>query len=157
MRIRVANSGDKQVLIRLLAGPHVDEKEKYSKRVQQEEEYKNPKETIEKSMKDFLSDSKYLVFIAFDPEEALGCIVGQVKQKPHKTHEREGYVEDWCVINEHRSKGVGSALFEKLVAEFRKLGCMHLALDTYAENANAIKIYHKKGFVDRLITMKKNL
>lgn len=158
MIIRKAIDKDKKQLMQLLTGFYIDHKQKtFSKKLQSFEEYKDKNNVIEATAIDYLSDKKYLVYVAEQNNELLGYIYGEVKHKLHKKLDKEGYIQDWFVKEGYRNKNIGRMLFEALVNNFKKLRCTHLATDTFVENKIAMAIYHQFGFEDKLLTMIKKL
>jgi len=57
----------------------------------------------------------------------------------------EAEIEPLIVTKEHRNKGVGTKLLEKVVAEARKIGTS-LNVSPVARNVEAIRFFHKAGF-----------
>jgi GNAT superfamily N-acetyltransferase len=150
MRIRSPNIDDKTELKLLLHDFYINDKKKYSQKTQKWEQYKNEDDVIEATASKYITDRKYIIFV-------LGYIVGEIKEKPHKLHNKEGYVQDWFVQAEYRWQKVGKLLFEKLLQEFKQLHCTHIALDCFVENKKTIDIYHHMGFEDKLLVLRKEL
>ena len=89
--------------------------------------------------------------------ELVGYIAGQIKDKPQKIYNREGYIEDLLIRETFRKQGVGKRLFTALVAEFKYRHCTHIAIDTFVINKEAIDIYVHWGFWKRLVSFYKIL
>lgn len=158
MVIRRLEQTDKVQLSKLLREFYVDHKKQaFSEKLQSYEEYKDTNAVIEKTTSDYISDPKYIIFVAEENGELVGYICGEIKEKPHKKLDTEGYIQDWFVSEHHRDKHVGKELFDSLVNEFKAQNCTHLALDTFTENKKAIDMYHKLGFEDRLLTFIKRI
>ena len=56
--------------------------------------------------------------------------------------------EDLIVLPGYRSKGIGSALLQYVIAEARKQGVLRLMLLTDKQNERAQALYRKAGFSD---------
>ena len=57
-----------------------------------------------------------------------------------------GYVEDFCVAEGWRSRGVGAALLAHAEGWGRRLGWSRVALDVLATNGDAVRFYERQGF-----------
>ena len=55
------------------------------------------------------------------------------------------YLEDIFVLEEHRGRGIGQALFQKCVDEAKSRGCGRMEWAVLTWNKNAIKFYEKLG------------
>lgn len=157
MRIRKVNGKDEQQLQMLLT-----EFDKYTNAYLSGdllpfEEYKGTKKIIEEEVVKYLSDKSYVVFVAEENERLLGYICGQIKDKPSRSFDREGYVQGWFVSEPYRNKHVGKQLFDTIINEFRKRSCTHVGLDTFVDNKQAIAIYHSLGFHNRLLNLIKEI
>ena len=157
MIIRKVSLEDKEQLKKLLHGFHIDDKKRFSSKLRSWEKYKSDEDVIENTTNEYLSDGKFIVYVADDKGKLVGYICGEIKEKPHKMNDKEGYVQDWFVELEYRHKNVGRMLFDALVGEFKKLKCTHMALDSFIENKHAIDTYHKMGFEDKLLVMRKDI
>ncbi|MBI2051564.1 GNAT family N-acetyltransferase [Candidatus Roizmanbacteria bacterium] len=157
MKIRRADLNDKNQLKYLLQGFYLDDKKRFSKQLQKWEKYKNDQDVIEATSTNYLNDQKYIVYVAEKDNNLIGYIVGEVKDKPHKVYDKEGYVQDWFVQEEYREQNIGKLLFDILIKEFKRLNCTHIALDSFVENKRAIDIYHKMGFKNRLLVLRKEM
>ncbi len=158
MDIKRIKPSDKDKLRKLLYDFHINNRIKtFSKELQELEKYKDNNQTIDKSVDDYLNDPKYIVYIAEENDEPLGFIAGNVVEKPQKVLDKRGYIEDWFVIEKFRNKNIGKELFDKLIEDFKNLGCKAITLDAFAENRLALDIYHHMGFKDRGINLIKRI
>lgn len=158
MTIRRVLEKDREELQKLVAEFYVDNKKTYSKTLQDFEEYTDNKKVVEETVSKYLSDKKYLLFVAEKDGVLLGYICGLIIYKPpHKKLNKEGYVQDWFINVPYREKKIGMQLFNKLLDEFKNEGCTHIGLDTFAENKNSIMIYEKLGFYKRLVSFIKKI
>ena len=82
-----------------------------------------------------------IFFVAEDGGNIVGFVWGSIhKRKSHKLSNL-GYIEEICVDNKIRSKGLGKSLLKFLETEFAKLGCDHITTHTDWENKPAQKLY----------------
>lgn len=117
-------------------------------------QYLNPDETIHKAVSELLS-KRLTTFVVEDNGKLIGYISGKIIRNKGKVFHTEGYVDDWFVRKNYRSKGIGRKLYKVLLKEFQKRNCSHLGIGAYAENKKAIDFYHKLGFKDFTLTLKK--
>jgi aminoglycoside 6'-N-acetyltransferase I len=70
-----------------------------------------------------------------------------------------GFVEGWFVLEEHRRRGIGSAMMRAAEDWARSLGCKEMASDTWIDERNSLKAHQALGFevVDRCIHFRKSL
>lgn len=160
MIIRKLAKEDKAGLKQLLYKFYVEDIKRFSKKVQKREEYKDDRETIEKTADEYLNEDKkkFITYVAKEDNKLIGYIRGEIKEKAHKkNYYKEGYVQDWFVDPVYQGRKIGKELFNKLVEDFKKLGCTHIALDALAENKKALDIYHQMGFEDKGLILIKDL
>ena len=157
MKIRKVSQQDKEQLKSLVYQFYVEDKKRYSEYLQDREKYKNKERVIEETVNDYLSDKKYLIYAAEKEGNLVGYTVGEVKEKPHKVFDKEGHVQDWFVTEGNRGSAIGKSLLEALIMEFKRFRCTHIMLSAYFENKKAIEIYHKMGFNNHLLVLRKDL
>jgi GNAT superfamily N-acetyltransferase len=113
------------------------------------------REDVKKYMK--LNPKKAAVFVADNNGKLIGYIYGRILNKPKMVLSRIGIIEDWFVEDKYRGKGVGEMLWKKLISWFKEKRCNRLELDVFTTNKHAINIYHRLGFIDKLIVMTRKL
>ena len=67
------------------------------------------------------------------------------------------YIEDLCVHENCRGKGIGKKLYEFCVSLAKELGCYHLTLNVWHLNESAVKFYQKLGMSPLKTTMERIL
>jgi ribosomal protein S18 acetylase RimI-like enzyme len=155
MTIRRLEKNDREELIKLLIA--FDEPDyPLSKENSTFREYKKDISLVAAEVADdYLNNPMYIIFVAEQNGQIEGCIVGEIKSIQFRKYDKEGYMTGWYVHPEYRHHGIGKDLFEKLVEEFKKANCTHIALDTKVENIKAIEIYEHMGFFKRTVSMVK--
>ena len=111
-------------------------------------------------LKAILADEGTPVFVCTDEEDkVLGhgfCIIqrsgGQLMVE-HTTL----YIDDICVDEAARGRGVGKALYEHILAFAREKGCYNVTLNVWSCNPGAIAFYEKLGLVPYKVGMEKIL
>jgi len=63
-----------------------------------------------------------------------------------KTGDRIGEIESLGVLPGHRGSGLGSALLERLESHLHGIGVRDLMLGALAGNADAIRLYERRGY-----------
>jgi ribosomal protein S18 acetylase RimI-like enzyme len=157
MQIRKATLEDRKYLLTLVTNFETNTGTRLPKELLQIRAYKDTEQSIKETVDQLFSKPGIITFIALDDNQPLGFIFGEIKEKKEKVYDKEGYIDSWYVEPEHQATGIGKALFEKLVEEFEKAQCTHLALNVHFDNARAIKIYESMGFTKRVISFIKPL
>jgi len=69
------------------------------------------------------------------------------------------YVEGWYVREDHRRRGIGTAMMRAAEDWARSLGCREMASDTWIDERNSLEAHQALGFevVDRCIHFRKSL
>jgi ribosomal protein S18 acetylase RimI-like enzyme len=121
--------------------------------------YKNYDEHVKEDVKGYmkLDKKEAMIFVAEDNRNLIGYIYGRIVNKPKMVLNKIGIIEDWFVEEEYRDKGIGETLWNRLIIWFKSKKCNKLELDVFTTNKHAIEIYHKLGFVDKVIVMTKKL
>ena len=88
-----------------------------------------------------------LVFLALDDDAPVGvavCFVGfsTFAARPLIN------VHDLAVLPQHRRRGVGRGLLERVAARARELECVKITLEVREENRAALALYRHFGFGD---------
>jgi len=101
-------------------------------------------------------------WVAEDEGKIVGFAFGKLKDVPEEVLERwrvrkVAHVDLMAVIPTRRRHGIGSALLEKLLEEFKRARADLVLLDCPAEAVGAAKLYSKMGFETRFQGMKKRL
>ena len=90
----------------------------------------------------FLERNPNTSFVAIENDELLGIILGG--------HDgRRGYIYHMSVAENHRKKGIGSALVEKCLESFKNEKISKVALLVFKYNENGNSFWEKQGFILR--------
>lgn len=71
----------------------------------------------------------------------------------NKVPKRTLFVDTVAVLEEHRGKGVGHALFDELKSIAKERNCEGVELQVNARNQKAMKMYRDYGFNEKSINM----
>ena len=103
-----------------------------------------------------LEDSTRPIFVAVEDGGVLGycfCIHKSCKDHSVMLDRRELYIDDLCVDENCRGKGVATALFNHVRSYAAQQGFDVITLNVWCGNARAMAFYKKMGMTDRNITM----
>ena len=80
------------------------------------------------------------------------CVVQQVKGEKSLMDRKTLYIDDLCVDENQRRKGIGEALYRFVLEESRRLACDAVTLNVWYGN-DALKFYEKCGMKPQKIGM----
>ena len=96
-----------------------------------------------------MEDDSRPIFVYVDKEDnVLGygfCVIIEYSGNNVILDRRELYIDDLCVDEEARGRGVGGAIFEYLKTYAKEIGCYHVTLNVWACNPSAMAFYESKG------------
>ena len=85
------------------------------------------------------------------------CIFKQHKDSSVLTDIKTLYIDDLCVDEKARGKGIGTALYSAAVDLAKASGCYNLTLNVWSCNPSAMKFYEKCGLTPQKVEMEKIL
>ncbi|MBQ9735611.1 MAG: GNAT family N-acetyltransferase [Clostridia bacterium] len=98
-----------------------------------------------------LGDEGRPILVATDDEDTVigycFCILQQHKDDAVLTDVKTLYIDDLCVDETVRGKGIGKLLYDAAVALAGEKGCYNLTLNVWACNPSAQRFYEKCGMV----------
>ena len=100
------------------------------------------------------------ILVATEGAKVLGYCFCQIKrhaQDPVLTDHTTLYIDDLCVDENCRGKGVGTALYHATCDHARTVGCGSITLNVWCCNEKAMKFYEHLGLVPQKIGMEKML
>ena len=103
-----------------------------------------------------LQDENRPVFIAAEGDEVLGfgfCVIRPIRNHSVIQDMTEFYIDDLCVDENHRSQGIGKALYRHIYAHAKALGCRAVTLNVWNCNSRALKFYEKLGLKPQRLYM----
>ncbi len=81
------------------------------------------------------------------------CILQETKNDPVLMDRKVLYIDDLCVDENLRGRGIATALYEKAVSYARELGCHAVTLNVWQGNDSAMKFYEKSGLKPQKVGM----
>ncbi len=103
-----------------------------------------------------LDSTKTPIFVAAEDGNVLGycfCIVEEYEKDPVINDHTELYIDDLCIDEVCRGKGVGKALYENACRYAKMRNCCSVTLNVWCCNENAMGFYKSLGMQPRKIYM----
>ncbi len=114
----------------------------------------------EAQVEEMLDDPENPIFVAADGESVLGygfCFLKKFENDTVICDRKELYIDDLCVDEACRGKGVGRSLYAHICAYAKTLGCGSVTLNVWACNEKAMGFYKKLGLKPQKIGMEMRL
>ena len=110
----------------------------------------------DEQLADILKDSLSPVFVA-EEGHVLGYAFCKIEETstPNLQKEKMLYIDDICVGEAARRRGVGSALWDYVNRFASENGCRRITLNVWCLNPAAMEFYQKLGMEPLKITMEK--
>lgn len=142
MEIRFAQTGDVQGIIALLLQVNeVHHKIRPDLFIHASRKYTG------EQLAGIISDPERPILVAAEDGEILGYAftVLQRSDGPNLAGITTLYLDDLCVDEKARRRGVASALFDAVIAFARERGCHNLTLNVWEGNDSALAFYKSRG------------
>ena len=81
------------------------------------------------------------------------CILQEVRNDPVLCDRKVLYIDDLCVDEAIRGKGIATALYARVTQYARELGCHAVTLNVWCGNDSAMAFYEKCGMKPQKIGM----
>lgn len=111
-------------------------------------------------IREFLVNPITPVFVAELDGVAVGyafCDIKEQKESENLRPLKTYYLDDLCVDENYRGKGIGKKLYDHVVNAAKEEGCYHLTLNVWHLNPSALRFYEKVGMTPLKSTMEKIL
>ena len=113
------------------------------------------------AIKKILGDPLTPVYVAVDDaDSAIGyafCAIKEEKGSENLRPLKTFYIEDLCVAESLRGKGIGKSLYHHVKGVAQSQKCYHLTLNVWHLNQMAVKFYEKLGMQPLKTTMEEIL
>jgi len=110
----------------------------------------------ETDLTDLLADPSRPILIADIDGQVAGyafCILQVTENNPVLCDRRVLYIDDICVDENRRGRGIATALYEKVLEYAKTIGCHSVTLNVWCGNDSAMKFYEKCGMKPQKIGM----
>jgi len=114
----------------------------------------------ETALLELLADSRRPILVAAIGEKVAGyafCMIQETKDDPVLCDRRVLYIDDLCVEENIRGKGIATALYARVLEFAGELGCHSVTLNVWCGNDSAMAFYEKCGLKPQKIGMEKIL
>ena len=114
----------------------------------------------EAALKRLLKTSDRPILAAEEDGKMVGyafCILQVTKDDPVLCDRRVLYIDDLCVDENHRGRGIAGALYRRALELARELSCDAVTLNVWWGNDNALRFYENCGLQRQKIGMEKVL
>lgn len=114
----------------------------------------------EAALKALLADPKRPILAADIDGKLAGyafCILQVTEKDPVLCDRKVLYIDDLCVDEQLRGRGIAGALYEKVLEYARELGCDAVTLNVWCGNDGAMRFYEKCGLKPQKIGMEVTL
>ena len=114
----------------------------------------------ETALTELLKDTSRPIFIAEEGETVLGycfCVHKNYVGDPVLADRKELYIDDLCVDEGCRGKGIATRLYHHVTEYAKAMGCQFITLNVWAGNDNAQRFYEHLGFTVRNTHMENTL
>lgn len=108
----------------------------------------------------FADDSRPVYVATDETDQVLGYVFCMIKEPVPSNNivpSKSVYIDDLCVDDTARGKGIGKALFLHAVEEARRLGCRDITLNVWEGNDSAKAFYEQMGMKLQRSTMEYRL
>ena len=112
------------------------------------------------ALAEIISDSTRPIFVAVEGSFVRGycfCIHEYFQGDPVLTDRQELYIDDLCVDEKYRGRGIAKALYAHVVDYARDHGCTSITLNVWEGNDNARRFYELAGMTPRKTYMEMKL
>ena len=114
----------------------------------------------EAALKRLLADPNRPIIAGVEEDKMIGyafCILQEIKNDPVLCDRRVLYIDDLCVDENHRGRGIAGALYRRALELARELSCDAVTLNVWWGNDNALRFYENCGLQRQKIGMEKVL
>ena len=112
------------------------------------------------ALAEIISDPTRPIFVAVEGSTVRGycfCIHEETQGDTVLTDRKELYIDDLCVDEKHRGRGIAKALYAHVVDYARDRGCTSITLNVWEGNDNARRFYELAGMTPRKTYMEMKL
>lgn len=111
----------------------------------------------EDELKELLQDKLRPILVSVDDkDEVMGycfCIFQEQKSNAVLNDVKTLYIDDLCVDENLRGKGIGRKLYEAAVNLAKESGCYNLTLNVWSCNESALRFYEALGMSAQKVIM----
>lgn len=109
----------------------------------------NSKKYADSELKSILLSEDKPIFVYIDKGQVLGycfCIINNVTSNNVLKDNKTLYIDDLCVDENYRGKGIGKSLYNYVLEYAKSIKCFNVTLNVWAGNESAMGFYQSLGF-----------
>ena len=110
----------------------------------------------EAALSALLADEKRPILVADMDGTVAGyafCVLQVTENDPVLRDRRVLYIDDLCVDEAMRGRGIATALYGRVLEYARELGCDAVTLNVWSGNDSAMRFYEKSGLKPQKVGM----
>lgn len=114
----------------------------------------------EEELKEIFRDKNRPVFVAVQDGQVAGyafCMLEETKETTSTWPVKTLYIDDLCVDEQFRGRGIGRMLYNRTLEAAAALGCDRLTLHAWNFNSPAFSFYEKLGMTPLVTTMEQKI
>ena len=158
IRIRAGNLADRDALVAFHHALYVEHRDRLVPRdLQALGAYRDLPSVLRADVDALLKGTDTVVLIGEQSGLPVGYATGRIENDLRRELRPKGIVEDWYVEESARGRGIGKALFEDLLTEFRNRGCAVAESRTWPTNRKALEAHRRAGFHEVEIMLRRRL
>ncbi len=103
-----------------------------------------------------LDSSDSPIFVAAEEDRVLGygfCQIKKFENDPVMRDYTSLYIDDLCVDENHRGKGIGRQIYNAICRYAKQRHCYSITLNVWSCNASAVKFYEALGLKPQKVCM----
>ena len=103
-----------------------------------------------------LNSNKTPIFVAVTGRKVVGycfCVIKEHINDPVIADHTELYIDDLCVDENCRGKGIGKAIYEEILRYAKMRRCYNVTLNVWSCNENAMAFYKSLGMQPQKVGM----
>ena len=107
-------------------------------------------------VEEMLQDPNKPTLVAVEDGNVQGyaiCVYKELKDHPTLVDRKVMYLDDLCVDEKSRGKGIGTALYDRVLELARETDCVNVELNVWAFNTSAVSFYEKCGMRPQRVIM----
>ena len=151
MNIRRANLKDEERISELLFQVH-----KVHSDGREDLFVKGAKKYQKNELERIINNEKTPIFVYEDDEGVIQGYIFTILQEIHSLsmqNIKTLYIDDLCVDEKSKNKGIGTALYNFIREYAKEIGCYNVTLNVWSFNKSAYAFYKKCGLKEQKITM----
>lgn len=121
---------------------------------------KGKKKYNDEELKEIINDNTKPIFVYEFEGKVLGyafCVITDHSKDESLVDYKNLYIDDLCVDQNARGKGIGKKLYEFVLEFAKSINCYNVTLNVWAKNESAMKFYQSIGMEIQKIGMEKIL